>query len=699
MSSTSLFVVGVAALLVTHLLAALYLPVEDSDEIYNFVEPIHFLLYGSGKQTWENCNFFGLRSWVFALLYAAPAYVGAKLLPVTLAMKRILPLFSSASGVDTLSAASNLVPQPLGEVRSIDIYFFLRVVYGQCSAVSQLFFVACLRVAYPHSSIALTALYLLATSAAVPHAGVSALPSSFVMDAFFIAFGCWLCSHRSRWYAIVSVAVVVVSAVVGWPFAGLLAMPMLLDYLYRFPALLLLSGTLFTLTVGFAEHVVDSIFYCTPTLSTWNIILYNVLGGGSASLYGTEPWYFFDLNLLLQFRFVFLLALLCPLVLLVDPRLPAGYLQRTLTPLRLAPKKKCHQPFTASYAVHSRGLELLFASPFFLWFGFWHLVPHKEDRFMAPAYPSLVYAAALTASRLCCRSAKHEAAEIEVAHMTSTGFLPPVSEEGGRRAAASSQTKRYAPPISTASAASQKVLSEYGRYRCWLLRVGLVLLIGLSGALSCSRGYALYYFYGAPQRLMTAAYPTLQHAAPSNVTVCVGREWYRFPSSFFLPASHTFGFLRSDAFGGSLPLDFEPAKGLLAAGEESGHWVQRLPKACSCRSMFVNADNFPFDEQYTPRSQCFAVLDSFPLPSWAEERHQSTSLAIRHRRLEEEAEVKEFTKSLVSSPHQYRLLDSSRTPSWCRVLYYPFGVTESCAAWRGVVLRAKEGDEDPKATS
>ena len=42
-----------ACLLLPRILSALYNIVHDCDEVYNYWEPLHFLLYGHGMQTWE----------------------------------------------------------------------------------------------------------------------------------------------------------------------------------------------------------------------------------------------------------------------------------------------------------------------------------------------------------------------------------------------------------------------------------------------------------------------------------------------------------------------------------------------------------------------------------------------------------------------------------------------------------------------
>ena len=42
-----------AILLVARTLSAVYNIIHDCDEVYNYWEPLHYLLYGYGKQTWE----------------------------------------------------------------------------------------------------------------------------------------------------------------------------------------------------------------------------------------------------------------------------------------------------------------------------------------------------------------------------------------------------------------------------------------------------------------------------------------------------------------------------------------------------------------------------------------------------------------------------------------------------------------------
>ena len=81
----------------------------------------------------------------------------------------------------------------------------------------------------------------------------------------------------------------------------------------------------------------------------------------------------------------------------------------------------------------------------------------------------------------------------------------------------------------------------------------------LTAALSLSRTAALCAYYGAPMWAY-AQLPQLPAAGPVR-TVCVGAEWYRFPSSFFLPSPrYRLAFVRS-GFEGQLPTPFQNTTG------------------------------------------------------------------------------------------------------------------------------------------
>lgn len=778
-SSWLFFSIGGLLLSLSHLLAALYLPVADCDETYNFVEPIHFILYGTGKQTWENCNSFSLRSWLFAYLYALPSIVRYRFFP--LALHRIGFPFS----------VSTFIPP-----RSIDVYFFQRVVYGQAACVAELFFVDSIRSTYRgRAHLPLVALGLLWTSSAIPHAAVSVLPTSFAMILFFVALGAWLrcgcvrlgssaqerrsSSHKreqgvtwsalsssneaaapkepivyshSPFFAILAIGLVVLTFFVAWPFACLIAVPMVIDLLCRYTTIVAVCGFAFSMVVAGIVMYSDSFFYCRRTFSSWNIILYNVFSGGSAALYGVEPWFFFYKNLLVNFHFVFLFGLIAPLVVLAQPRLPLSYLysasETRASAERGKPSRRSRRAvrITPSNSIFS---ELMYTASFSLWFFFWNCIPHKEERFMAPAYPFLILSATLSLSRLTLHSAAEEstrALENPVSLATAGNIKEPGIGIGMRRRTSSKCASEQAINEGKKPSSNRKRRSK-GKF---FFSAFVVVFFFITAALSISRAVALYTFYSAPQRLLYDSYSVLSEATqakravtrvgnssadegPSSYRdwatpsgywedfpvfrICVGKEWYRFPSSFFLdfytpptlqltasqPVSH-FAFLRTKSFSGALPLDFilhsPAASGILNFSLDSSLWpaASVIPRACLCGSPLVNDQNVAIKQQYingNPSDVCDVIMDSLPLPGLKLMSERSIDHTLSYAEQEILGESMELELSVFTEPiippaaSVYRLLDAGRTPMWCRVLYYPFGITESCAAWREMVLQRK----------
>ena len=60
-----------------NLLAALYAPIPDCDETFNYWEPTHYLDRGFGLQTWEYSPEYALRSWLYIALHAVPGKVAS----------------------------------------------------------------------------------------------------------------------------------------------------------------------------------------------------------------------------------------------------------------------------------------------------------------------------------------------------------------------------------------------------------------------------------------------------------------------------------------------------------------------------------------------------------------------------------------------------------------------------------------------
>ncbi|KAI9681623.1 MAG: mannosyltransferase [Trizodia sp. TS-e1964] len=442
-------------------LAALYAPVQDCDEVFNYWEPTHYLLHGYGLQTWEYSPEYAIRSWLYPSLHALVGLV-AKLVPFT-----------------AKSAQFYFIRLALGFLCALCETRLFLVVSRTLSPLIGIFFMICMT-----------------TSTGMFHAATAYLPSSFSMYGAMLgaaAFMDWQGGLRTAtgimWFG--------GAAVVGWPFAAALAAPfvfeeLLLASLSRQGSEAmsrLIDGTVRVLLVLALEVTISSYFYRNLQCVPLNIILYNVFSPPTKgpALYGTEPWHFYLRNLSLNFNLALPLALLALPLFALHTLLRARPLTHQ-TPLR----------------------TVVFLSPFYLWLLIFSLQPHKEERFMYPAYPFLALNASLTTHLL----------------LTYLGRTTPRS------------LPSLLPP------------------RLKLLLSSLFLLATLS--LSLLRTLGQVTAYSAPLQIYSALTPPSAGGAPGDA-VCLGKEWHRYASTFHLPRGLRPKFVRS-AFDGLLPGEFAEAR-------------------------------------------------------------------------------------------------------------------------------------------
>lgn len=338
-------------LFAAHTLAALYHPIQDCDEVFNYWEPTHYLNHGHGFQTWEYSPVYAIRSWAYAGLHGFCALIG-RLVPFTNAPAKTLE------------------------------FYFLRIVLGFVCAVCETRLFAKIANAF-NPRIAVTFLFIMATSPGMFHASISYLPSSFSMYTTMLGMAAFM-DWRGGLRTAQGILTIGAGALLGWPFSAAMAIPFLLEE-FLFATISdrdgtielfwrMVDGTVRALIVLAMQTAIDVFFYKKLVVVPWNIIYYNVLaGGGGPDLYGTEPWHFYLRNLFLNFHVWLLLALISmPLLLLQHAVRAKG----------------------ATKASYLRGI--VFLSPFYLWLAIFTLQPHKEERFMYPAYPALALNAAMS---------------------------------------------------------------------------------------------------------------------------------------------------------------------------------------------------------------------------------------------------------------------------------------------------------------
>ncbi|CAF4896522.1 unnamed protein product [Pieris macdunnoughi] len=67
--------VALGLLLTARLISAYWGHIADCDETYNYWEPLHYLVYGSGLQTWEYSPEYSIRSYMPLWMFAVPAKI------------------------------------------------------------------------------------------------------------------------------------------------------------------------------------------------------------------------------------------------------------------------------------------------------------------------------------------------------------------------------------------------------------------------------------------------------------------------------------------------------------------------------------------------------------------------------------------------------------------------------------------------
>lgn len=178
--------------------------------------------------------------------------------------------------------------------------------------------------------------------------------------------------------------------------------------------------------------------------------------------------------------------------------------------------------------------------PLGLWLAVFFGQPHKEERFLYPVYPLVSLSAAV--------------------------FI------------------------------SGSISLALSRVKSGFMKGLAVFLLGLVISLfSISRILSLVNNYGAPLSTATVFEETDLHNYGDIVNICVGREWYRFPTSFFLPDNARLRFVKS-GFDGLLPGDFQ---------EGTEVW-----KASSSILKHMNSKNIFSDETVIDFGACDFYIDT-----------------------------------------------------------------------------------------
>lgn len=280
----------------------------------------------------------------------------------------------------------------------------------------------------------------------------------------------------------------------GWPFAALVGLPICIDAIIVQQKYRLFGfwAAVSGATLLLPTIAIDSSYFGKLVIAPLNLIIYNVFSSHGPNLYGTEPWTYYFVNGFLNFNIVWILALLTPILLVISYYTVPGRSRPTL-----------YLPYY---------LSLL---PLYLWLLVFIAQPHKEERFLYPVYPMIALCGAISVDIIQKLFYRIKSKLITL-------------------------TKR----------------THYLDHTMWITAVAMI----VTTVLGLSRIASLYFNYHAPLDLFlelnTFHQENIGKSPDAVYNVCTGKDWYRFPSSFFLPSkNYHLRFVKSE-FNGILPAYF-----------------------------------------------------------------------------------------------------------------------------------------------
>ena len=582
-------------------------------------------------QTWEYSPAYALRSYLYVGLHAA-----------------VIKLAEWTDSVELVGGGK------IGE------FYALRVALAVACAACEAWLVHAIA-GRMRRSIAVVTAAVLACSAGMFHASVAFVPSSFTMYTVMLTYAAWM-----RGSDALAVFWTGVSALIGWPFSVVIAVPLALDIARRYLTRLHLPILWALLTAAVClvpSAVIDRHYYGRWLLAVLNIALYNSThaSGTGSTLYGVEPASYYVLNLALNFNAAAALAALGPLL---------GLL------------------FWARWRSGADAMFIVWMLGPVAWVAGMLAMPHKEERFLFVVYPLIAFSAAyamvhvVLAARqwLCCAAPMAERRKKD----DDEEFLSPRFQA----------TVRISSPLGTGSSTA--------------LAIGLSLIALLSAA----RVAALIFYYGAPLKAYAelSRRVSLQGSNPfgdasstatttnpfADKAVCVGKEWYRFPSHFLLPSPSSYSnatatyhlqYLPS-SFDGLLPGHFHPSPSTLSSLDSM--WRDR---ALSTRLVppHQNALNRAEPSRYVELEECDWVVD-LQLQGQKEGAYSARRVVKEERSVDGKVCKVEWVWRTVG---RWQFLDAEHSARWSRAVWLPW-LSESGVHWGVYQLLEREEERTCK---
>ncbi|PWN47947.1 hypothetical protein IE53DRAFT_389894 [Violaceomyces palustris] len=628
---TPAFSAAVRLLLIIRISSAMYSIIQDCDETYNYWEPLHSIVFpasGGGSkgsfQTWEYAPDFAIRSWAYLAQY--------------------------------WPFAASLARLGMGKRQ---VFFAVRILLAFTSTVIEARFyrtvVECVNL-----RVGRYLLSMMVFSAGMFEASTALLPSTFSMYATMLAMSFAL--HPSRlpvghpstvtapsqrpflpYRVLATTFFFALGAVVGWPFSLVLAVPFVIEELFlkgddlvpanRQSSWLsarwtgLFNAAFISSVVIAPVFVIDTLAYGRSVLVPLNIIKYNVLSasrGAGPELYGVESPTFYLSNLTLNFNILLPLALLSLPALLLTARFDPKRIERAVSE-RADAKGHKTAPEPSSPFV----LMLLRLTPFYLWLAVLTLQPHKEERFMYPAYPLLCLNAAVAvyllrglfeAAFISYTKSPYKASKTSLFRNFTTGLVLTSMLLGVLRIV--STLSNYHAPMDVlfhlegtelprvVATLFPETLSDDVRAR---IQAGLPAVASAEERDDAERGHGTVE--GRSRDLSIDLSPLKRVQPP--IRLCYAKEWHRFPTHFLVPDGVEVEFVRSE-FKGILPRHFEGSPAARVEGEDViaqgldtslGWLVWPWQGFTRNRNLRFNDLNLEMEDVYVPIESCDYLVD------------------------------------------------------------------------------------------
>jgi alpha-1,2-mannosyltransferase len=159
--------------------------IDDTDETYGYWEPLHYLLFGHGMQTWEYSPDFAIRTYAF-----------------------IYPLLMLGS------IAKPYFPN------KVQLFLLMRVIFGFSTAFSESMFLNAIKIKFQNIEF-MVAFIFTAFSSGMFFTSTSFLPSAVTMNFVMLSYSQWINNNYLASVAFGCFAVLWS----GWPFVSILFLP------------------------------------------------------------------------------------------------------------------------------------------------------------------------------------------------------------------------------------------------------------------------------------------------------------------------------------------------------------------------------------------------------------------------------------------------------------------------------------------